>query len=86
QNSRAAAPRPRPPGPDGVQFDENGNYIELFYWNGENEDAKWWSGEEMSEEEYNARLNSVYPTEQAVKPEKYYSMKDICAILRTGEV
>ena len=73
-------------GPDGVQFDENGNYMEVFYWNGENEISAWWSGEEISEEEYNARLNSVYPTEQAVKPEEFYSMKDICSILRTGEV
>ncbi len=73
-------------GPDGIQFDENENYIEVYYWNGENEDVNWWSGEEMSREEYESHLNSVYPTEQAMQPDKYYSMKDICSILRTGEV
>ena len=73
-------------GPDGIQFDENENYIEVYYWNGENEDVNWWSGEEMSREEYESHLNSVYPTEHAMQPDKYYSMKDICSILRTGEV
>ena len=24
-----------------IQFDENGNYVEVYYWNGENEHAEW---------------------------------------------
>ena len=68
-------------GPDGVQLDENENYIEVFYWNGENEDADWWSGEEISEEEYNTRLNNIYPTQQAIRPERYYFLEDIYSII-----
>ena len=73
-------------GPNGVPFDENGEYIQIHIWDGEDENAGYWDGKEISEEEYKSHLNSVYPTEQAVKPEKFYSMKDICSILRTGEV
>ena len=44
------------------------------------------NGEEISADEYNARLNNVYPTQQATYPEKYYILKDIYSILRTGDV
>ncbi len=73
-------------GPDGIQYDENGEYVFGYVWNGENEDADWWSGEEMSEEEYNVRLNSVYPTEQAVPVRNSYSLEEIRSVLRTGEI
>ena len=73
-------------GPDGIQYDENGEYVFGYVWNGENEDADWWSGEEISEEEYNARLNRVYPTEQAVRLSAGYSLEEIRSVLRTGEV
>lgn len=77
-------------GPDGVQFDENGNYIyiEVYYWNNEdaNTEWEWWSGEEISEEEYNARLNNVYPMQQATYPERYYILKEICSVLSTADV
>ena len=75
-------------GPDGVQFDENGDYIGVYVyiWNGEAENAGYWDGDEISEEEYKARLNSVYPTEQKMHPERYYILKEICSVLRTGDV
>lgn len=73
-------------GPDGVQFDENGSYIEVYYWNGKNENVDWWSGKEVSREEYESHLNSVYPTERAVYPERYYILKEMRSILRTGDV
>ncbi len=75
-------------GPDGVQFDENGDYIGVYVyiWNGEAESIGYWDGKEISEEEYESHLNSVYPTEQAICPERYYILKEICSVLRTGDV
>ena len=63
-------------GPDGIQFDENGNYIEFFKWD----------GEDMTEEEYEACLNAVYPADRSMRPQKYYILDEICSILRTGNV
>ena len=73
-------------GPDGVQYDENGEYVFGYIWNGKDENAGYWDGEEISEEEYNARLNRVYPTEQAVPLKTGYSLEEIRSVLRTGEV
>ena len=73
-------------GPDGVQYDENGEEVFGYIWNGEDENAGYWDGEEISEEEYNARLNSVYPTEQAMDLKTGYSLEEMRSVLRTGEV
>lgn len=65
-------------GEDGVQFDENGNFIFVYSWN----------GEIVGEAEYRARLNAVYPKEKAADPSceaKYYILSEICSILITGE-
>lgn len=73
-------------GPGGIQFDENENWLVVHYWNGENEDAEWWSGDKVSKEEYDARLNNVYPMQQEVYPERYYIFKEIYSILETDNV
>lgn len=65
-------------GPDGPQFDENDEFIFVYHW-GEGE-------EEVSEEEYQNRLNEVYPLDQRKYPERYYILKDIRSVLETGEV
>ncbi|MDE7133551.1 MAG: hypothetical protein K2O65_17460, partial [Lachnospiraceae bacterium] len=70
-------------GPDGVQFDENGDYIEFFYWTGE--EQEYWVGEEITEEEYEARLNAIYPMEQGMYPQEYYILDEIKSMLRTGD-
>lgn len=75
-------------GPDGMQIDEKGDYLMFFYWTGE---EPWnmeesWGGEEMTEEEYEARLNAIYPMEQSMYPQKYYIRDEIKSILRTGDV
>lgn len=64
--------------PDGPQFDENEDYIYVYRW-GEEE-------EEVSEEEYETRLNEVYPLEQQKHPEKYYILKEMRSVLETGDV
>lgn len=69
-------------GPDGVQLDENGDYIEFFYW----DEKEHWNGEEITEEEYEAHLNAIYPVEQSVCPQRYYILDEIRSILRTGDV
>ena len=46
-------------GPSGVPFDENGHYIEIHIWDGENENAGYWDGEEIIREDYESHLNSV---------------------------
>lgn len=61
-------------GPAGVQFDENGNYIEFFYWD----------GEEITEREYGARLSAIYPMEQSIFPQAYYTLDEIRSVIRTG--
>ncbi len=61
---------------DGVQFDENGDFIYVYSW----------QGEAMDEQEYNRRLSEIYKKEQAVTPQKYYSLTEIFSVLKTGEV
>ncbi|MDE5587515.1 MAG: C-type lectin domain-containing protein [Acetatifactor sp.] len=75
-------------GPDGVQIGENGNYLEFFYWTGEEpwDREEYWFGEEITEEEYEARLNAIYPMEQSMYPQKYYILDEIKSVLRTGDV
>lgn len=70
-------------GPDGVQIDENGDYVEFFYWTGEKQE--YWVGEEMTEEEYEARLNAIYPKEQSMYPQNDYTLDEIKSMLRTGD-
>ncbi len=60
-------------GPDGVQFDERGEWI-CFYS---------WAGEDVSGAEYEARLNAVYPSDKSERPDSYYTLDEICSILRT---
>ena len=54
-------------------------------WSGNNldEDRYFWEGEELSEEEYAAALEAVYPFEQAVECDDipYYSYREIVALL-----
>ncbi|MDE7324607.1 MAG: hypothetical protein K2N73_18190 [Lachnospiraceae bacterium] len=59
--------------PGGPTFDENGDWICVYSWNGEN----------VSEEEYQERLNAIYPAGKAVYPQKYYILDEIYSILRT---
>ena len=75
-------------GPDGVQFDENGDYLDFFYWTGEEpwNREEYWFGEEITKEEYVARLNAIYPAEQSMYPQKYYILDEIKSMLRTGDV
>lgn len=63
-------------GPDGVQLDENGNIMEFYYWD----------GRELTQEEYETRLNAIYPAGQGIYPEQYYIRDEICSLLRTGAV
>lgn len=42
--------------------------------------------ERVSEAEYRARLNAVYPEAQRIEPQNYYFLDDICSIIRTGDV
>ena len=75
-------------GPDGVQIDENDNWLVFFYWTGK-EPWNWeeyWDGEEITGEEYDARLNAIYPMKQSMHPQKYYILDEIKSILRTGDV
>ena len=77
-------------GPDGVPIGENGDYdyLEFFYWTGEEpwNRGEYWFGEEITEEEYEARLNAIYPMEQSMYPQKYYILDEIKSMLRTGDV
>lgn len=70
-------------GPDGVQIGENGDYLEFFYWTGEEpwNREEYWFGEEMTEEEYEARLNAIYPMEQSMYPQEYYILDEIKSML-----
>lgn len=63
-------------GLDGPQLDENGDYIFEYEW----------SGEKVSEEEYETRLNEVYPTDRQMHPKKYYIPNEIRSVLSTGDV
>ena len=74
-------------GPDGVPFDENGDYVEFFYWTGEEpwNREEYWSGEEITKEEYEARLNAIYPKEQSMSPQNDYTLDEIKSMLRTGD-
>ncbi len=63
-------------GEDGVQFDENGDYIFVYSWEGEN----------IEEQEYEQRLSEIYDNSKTVEPQKYYVLKEIRSILKTGEV
>lgn len=71
-------------GPDGVQIDENGNYLEFFYWTEEEPWSReeYWFGEEITREEYEARLNAIYPKEQRMYPQKYYVLDELKLVLR----
>lgn len=63
-------------GPNGVQLDENGNIMDFFYWD----------DRELTREEYEARLDAIYPAEQGKYPEQYYIRDEIFSLLRTGDV
>lgn len=73
-------------GPEGVQLDENGNEIFVYYWN----------DVEVDEEEYDRQLNAVFPGEQAVDPQRqaldpkenegYYIASEMRSLLLTGNV
>ena len=71
-------------GPDGVQIDAYGNYLEFFYWTGEEPWSReeYWFGEEITREEYEARLDAIYPKEQRMYPQKYYVLDEIKLVLR----
>lgn len=75
-------------GQDGMQVDENGDYLAFFYWTGEEpwNMEEYWGGEEITEEEYEARLSAIYPMKQSMHPQKYYILDEIKSILRTGDV
>lgn len=63
-------------GPDGMQFDDEGELICVYSWDGET----------VSEEEYGRQLEAVYPSHSAVHPERYYILDDLRGILSTGYV
>lgn len=52
------------------------------------ETAEWDEAKEysVSEAEYNARLDAIYPEAQRIDPQNYYFLEDICSIIRTGKV
>ncbi|MDE7341776.1 MAG: C-type lectin domain-containing protein [Lachnospiraceae bacterium] len=62
--------------PEGIQLDENGYDIYVYQWN----------EEDVSGEEYEERLNQIYPCDLAVRPERYYIPGEITSLLRTGDV
>lgn len=45
-----------------------------------------WNGTEVSEDEYKTYLNEVYPQERQRRPERYYILKEMLSILKTGDV
>lgn len=45
-----------------------------------------WDGESVTEEEYEQRLQAVYPKEKSREPERYYIYDEICSLLKTGKV
>lgn len=61
---------------EGMQFDENGDFVYVYSWEGKSVDEK----------EYYQRLNEVYDKEQAVTPQKYYNLTEISSVLETGKV
>lgn len=73
-------------GPEGIQLDENGNEIFVY----------WWNEVEVEEEEYYRQLDAVFPREQAINPdehvmdpredERYYIASEMRSILLTGDV
>ncbi|MCM1304671.1 MAG: C-type lectin domain-containing protein [Lachnospiraceae bacterium] len=63
-------------GSDGIQLDENENLIYVYNW----------GGESVDKEEYQVRLNAVYPEEQGMRPQQYYILDEIISLLRTGDV
>lgn len=74
-------------GPE-MQMDEHGYPLQFFYWPGEEPRSReeYWAGEEIPQEEYEARLNAIYPEEQSMYPQKYYILDEIKSMLRTGDV
>lgn len=52
------------------------------------ETAEWDETKEysVSEAEYIARLDAIYPKAQRIDPQNYYFLEDICSIIRTGNV
>ena len=70
----------------GAQFDEEREWAFVYQWNGET----------VEEDEYDRRLNDVFPNEQAINPDKcamnpkederYYIASEIRSILSTGDV
>lgn len=65
---------------DGKLPGEDEHIVREYFWL--NEDISGF----VSEEEYTARLNAIYPEGQAIYPQKYYFFDDICSIIRTGDV
>lgn len=63
-------------GPDGIQYDDDGELICVYNWN----------GSDVSEEEYHRQLETVYPTQRAGYPNQYYILSDLRALLETGDV
>lgn len=61
---------------EGVQLDEDGNYIFVYEWD----------GKEVEKSEYEDNLNAVYQTNQVKHPEKYYIFDEILSLLKTNHV
>ncbi len=65
--------------PQGPALDENGIPVYIYNWN----------GTDVSEDEYQANLNAVYPYSPgspAIEPTKYYILDEILSVLKTDDV
>lgn len=62
-------------GEEGVQVDENNDFIYEYSW----------EGEEVTEQEYRERLAAVFDAERAVSPEDYYIYSEMRSLLETGQ-
>lgn len=62
-------------GENGVQQDENGDFIYVYSW----------EGESVDEQEYAQRLSEVYDKQKAVTPQNYYILREMRSLLKTGE-
>ena len=62
-------------GEDGMQFDEEGELIYVYRW----------EGQEVEESAYDAKLKEVFDWEQAKRPESYYILTEMLSFLETGK-